>query len=95
MEELRDGFRNFCDCSLHVVQNMLYFFRGQTVAFEFGNGFKCFFQIDKFVIVLDIERIIPAHGLKNFLQDLLLRQLVGWLPICAAEEILPVGVDDL
>ena len=73
---------------------MLYFFRGQTVAFEFGNGLERFFEVDKFVIVFDIERIVPAYGLKNFLQNLLLCQFVGWLPICAVEEILSVGVDD-
>ena len=73
---------------------MLYFFRGQTVAFELGNGFERFFEVDKFVIVFDIERIVPAYGLKNFLQNLLLCQLVSWLPVCTAEKILPVGVDD-
>ena len=46
---------------------MLYFFRGQTVAFELGNGFERFFEVDKFIIVRYLEWIIPIHAFENFL----------------------------
>ena len=67
LEELFDGFGNCCSRLLHIVQNMLYFFRGQTVAFELGNGFERFFEVDKFVIIFGVERIVPVHAFENFL----------------------------